>query len=80
MDRTGDRCPVNGRVQQSRENKKKKVRMVRMLVTYEENVIIGILRLQGKNKITPVTSRLCPNMLTGIRKDIIKICWKNQAI
>ena len=77
MDRTGDRSPVNGRVQQSRENKKKKVRM---LVTYGENVIIGILRLQGKNKITPVTSRLCPNMLTGIRKDIIKTCWKNQAI
>ena len=77
MDRTGDRCPVNGRVQQSRENKKKKVKM---LVTFEENVIIGILRLQRKNKITPVPSRLCPNMLTGIRKDTIKICWKNQAI
>ena len=77
MDRTGDRSPVNGRVQQSRENKKKKVRM---LVTYGENVIIGILKLQGKNKITPVTSRLCPNMLTGLRKDIIKTWWKNQAI
>ena len=77
MDRAGDRCAVNGKVQQSREKKKKKVKMP---VTFGENVIIGILRLQRKNKITPVTSRLCLIMLTGIRKNIIKICWKNQAI
>lgn len=77
MSRTGERYPVNGRIQQSREKKKKKVKM---LVTFGKTLTIGILRVQGKNKITPATTRLCSIMLPGVRKDNIGLSEKPTNI
>ena len=50
VSRTGERYPVNGRIRQSREKKKKKAKM---LATFGKTPTVGILRVQGKKQNHP---------------------------